>query len=267
MKTTSKPGKILRTPLSAAKAKGVQGNEINELKQKFLSVTAHDFRTPLNTITLATELLESHYDSLSRQDIFSQLTAIKTAATYMNTIINDFLAVEKIEQHKDEPEVAGFDLKDFTQSVIAVMKQQTKHWQDIKYQHAGASSQVALNKNMLQHCLTNLISNAIKYSDVADHIEVGTEIVGDMCMIWVKDYGIGIPDKEKKNLFEPFFRASNASGIEGTGLGLNIVKRYTELMGGSVEVKSDKKKGTIFTLVFPLTPWHRKHSDKDHAKH
>ena len=250
MKTTSKSGKT-----------------INDLKRRFLAVAAHDFRTPLNTITLAADLVEQHYDNLSRQDIFNQLTAIKTAATYMTAIINDFLTVEKIEQGKAEPEAADFDLKDFTQSVVAAMKQQTKEWQDIKYQHSGASSQVMLNRNMLQHCLTNLISNAIKYSNVADHIEVGTEIVGDMCVIWVKDYGIGIPKKEIEKLFEPFYRASNASNIEGTGLGLNIVKRYTELMGGSVDVKSDKKKGTIFTLAFPLTPWHRKHSDKDHGRH
>src|SRR5690606_12836819 len=95
----------------------------------------------------------------------------------------------------------------------------------------------------------NLISNAIKYSGENTFIEFNTEI-NDTCTLVIKDDGIGIPEEDQKNLFEPFFRAHNTGNIPGTGLGLNIVKRYVSLMGGTVSCQSTQDSGTVFTLAF-----------------
>ncbi|MBS1520907.1 MAG: HAMP domain-containing histidine kinase [Bacteroidetes bacterium] len=225
---------------------------ITKAKNKSLETAVHKFDIPLNTIMLAADLIGSQYDTLSKQSLLNEVTGIKTAAAYMYAILNDFLAAEKIDKHKIQPVITSFDLKGLTENVVGQMKHQTRDWQDIKYTHIG-SSHISLDEKLLEHCLVNLISNAIKYSDVADHIEVGTEINEDSCKIWVKDYGIGIPEKEQDKLFEPFFRASNVSHTTGTGLGLNLVKRYAELMGGKVTVEKNAKKGTVFNLIFPIT--------------
>ncbi|HEY9000729.1 MAG TPA: HAMP domain-containing sensor histidine kinase [Mucilaginibacter sp.] len=257
-------GQVLSVNLLGTGAKHQRRNPINHYshyrkhaaskeKNKSLETAVHKFDIPLNTIMLAADLIGCQYDTMSKQNILNEVTGIKTAAAYMYAILNDFLSAEKIDKQKIQPVIAAFDLKGLTEDVVSQMKHQTRDWQDIKYTHTGSSSHISLDKKLLEHCLVNLISNAIKYSDVADHIEVGSEIDQDWCKIWVKDYGIGIPDEEKDKLFEPFFRASNASHITGTGLGLNLVKRYAELMGGKVTVEKNAKKGTVFNLIFPIT--------------
>jgi two-component system sensor kinase FixL len=227
-------------------------NQMPKGKNKSLETAVHKFNIPLNAIIAAADDIGNQYDTLTKQNILDEVTGIKTAAAYMLAILNDFLSTEAIDKRKVQPVINSFDLKTLTENVVRQMKQQTKDWQDIKYTHFG-SSKISLDKKLLEHCLVNLISNAIKYSDVADYIEVGSEINDHMCKIWVKDYGIGIPEEEKSRLFEPFFRASNVSKITGTGLGLNLVKRYAELMGGSVTMEKNATKGTVFTLIFPVT--------------
>jgi signal transduction histidine kinase len=97
------------------------------------------------------------------------------------------------------------------------------------------------------------MSNAIKYSGENTFIEFNTEIADSNCIITIKDNGIGIPDTDQKHLFEAFFRAHNTGNIPGTGLGLNIVARYTSLMNGRVEFKSNINQGTLFTITFPIS--------------
>jgi signal transduction histidine kinase len=118
------------------------------------------------------------------------------------------------------------------------------------YQHTGLASQVFLDPALLKNAAINLVANAIKYSGENTFIEFNTEVNDTQVCITVKDNGIGIPEEEQINLFEPFFRAHNTGTIPGTGLGLNIVKRYIELMGGKVTCQSAQHKGTSITLIF-----------------
>lgn len=123
--------------------------------------------------------------------------------------------------------------------------------QQIIYQHAGTQSTVKLDQALLKNCIINLISNATEYSGENTFIEFNIEIVGPLLTVVIKDNGIGIPEDDQKHLFEAFFRAYNTGTIPGTGLGLNIVTRYTKQMNGQIRFLSKVNHGTSFTLSFP----------------
>ncbi len=132
------------------------------------------------------------------------------------------------------------------------MQMIAKQNQNIIYQHTGTSSIIKLDQNLLKNCVINLIANAIKYSGENTFIEFNTEINEHNCIVMIKDNGIGIPETDQKHLFEAFFRAHNTGNIPGTGLGLNIVARYTDLMNGKIDFKSNVNHGTLFTITFPI---------------
>jgi two-component system sensor kinase FixL len=146
-----------------------------------------------------------------------------------------------------------FDLVKLAEEITEEMQVIAKQNQNIIYQHTGTSSVINLDQNLLKNCIFNLVSNAIKYSGENTFIEFNTEVNHQSCIITIKDNGIGIPETDQKHLFEAFFRAHNTGNIPGTGLGLNIVARYADLMNGTVDFKSSVNNGTIFTITFPIT--------------
>jgi len=124
-----------------------------------------------------------------------------------------------------------------------------KPGQKFNYMHAGGTS-VYLDLSLLRNILINLLSNGIKFSAEKAQIEVRSEVNDKAILISVRDNGIGIPDEDKKHLFERFFRANNVTNIQGTGLGLHIVSKYVELMNGRIEMDSELEKGTTFNIHF-----------------
>lgn len=227
--------------------------EVSRLKTSFVSVASHEFRTPLSHIQLSAALIERYYERLDKKLVFKHLNKIQMAVKMLTVLLNDFLSIEKIEAGKVGPISKEFDLKILCEEIIDAMRMQAKKAQVISYTHIGVISKMNLDSDLLQHCLFNLISNAIKYSPEDGAIQLKTEIKDESCQIWVRDNGIGIPEEDQVHLFEAFFRAQNTVGIQGTGLGLNIVKRYVDLMNGHIDFKSSKKTGTVFTLSFPAT--------------
>ncbi len=226
--------------------------EFNHLKTRFVSIASHEFRTPLSSILLSASLIERYYDRLDKGKIFLHLEKIKSAVNNLTENLNDFLSVERIESGKLAAVCTNFNLKKLCEEIVEEMQMQAKSEQKIDYIHSGKVSRVYLDNNLLRHCLINLISNAIKYSYNKKVIEVKTEIIKAECRIAVKDNGIGIPKQDQVHLFEAFFRAQNTIDIEGTGLGLNIVKRYTDLMNGQISFESSENTGSIFILTFPV---------------
>ncbi len=230
----------------------IKEKEINQLKTRFVSMASHEFRTPLSSIQLSASLIEHYFDQLNKKKIFEHLDKIKSGVNNLTNIINDFLSVERIDAGKIKPVLKEFDLKMLCEDIVESMKLQAKRGQKIIYRHTGKITKVNLDSNLLQNCLLNFISNAIKYSNEDSRVELKTKIDENTCRIIIKDNGIGIPKEEQIHLFEPFFRANNTTDIEGTGLGLSIVKRYTELMGGTLKFKSQENSGSVFTLTFPV---------------
>jgi two-component system sensor kinase FixL len=224
--------------------------ELGQLKSRFVSMASHEFRTPLSAIQLSASLIDKYSQQFSSDNITKHVGKIKNAVSNLTTILNDFLSLEKLEAGRVEPAFSAFNLVKLSEEITEEMQMVAKQNQHIVYQHTGKQSMVNLDQNLLKNCIFNLIANAIKYSGEDTFIEFNTEISDEGCTVIIKDNGIGIPEKDQKHLFEPFFRAHNTGNIPGTGLGLNIVARYTQLMNGKIQFDSVVNKGTSFTITF-----------------
>ena len=224
--------------------------ELSQLKSRFVSMASHEFRTPLSSVQLSASLIEKYALSFDNTNIIRHVNKIKNSVGNLTGILNDFLSLEKLEAGKTEATFSRFDLVKLAEEIIEEMQMIAKQNQSIIYQHTGTSSMVNLDQNLLKNCVFNLVANAIKYSGENTFIEFNTEVTDTHCIITVKDNGIGIPENDQKHMFEPFFRAHNTGNIPGTGLGLNIVARYTQLMNGTVHFESTQNKGTLFTIAF-----------------
>ncbi|WP_184549286.1 PAS domain-containing sensor histidine kinase [Mucilaginibacter sp. FT3.2] len=225
--------------------------ELGQLKSRFVSMASHEFRTPLSSIQLSSDLIEKYAENSDIENINRHLGKIKNSVTNLTGILNDFLSLERLETGKMEPEALSFDIVGFSAEITEEMQVIAKEDQKIIYGHTGISSIVRIDQSLLKTCIINLISNAIKYSGEHTFIQFSTVVTDKNIIVSIKDNGIGIPKEDQKHLFEPFFRAHNTGNIPGTGLGLNIVSRYTELMNGTVSFSSDVTQSTSFTLSFP----------------
>src|SRR6195952_837621 len=226
--------------------------ELGLLKSRFVSIASHEFRTPLTSIQLSVSLIEKYAEAFNSPNIVKHVGKIKSAVGNLTSILNDFLSLEKLESGKQEPNYLDFDLVKFSETITEEMQVLAKQNQNIIYQHTGTLSTMRLDQNLLKNCIVNLVNNAIKYSGENTFIGFTTEINEKECVITVSDNGIGIPEPDQKHLFEAFFRAHNTGTIPGTGLGLNIVARYTNLMNGTIKFKSEVNQGTLFTIIFPM---------------
>lgn len=155
-----------------------------------------------------------------------------------------------MEVGKVEAEMEHFDVFDFCEEIAEEMQPIAKPQQIIVYEHSGQDTMVFLDPKLLKNCIVNLISNAIKYSGDDTLIQFNSRVTKRTLLFEVVDNGIGVQEEDVQNLFSPFFRANNATNIQGTGLGLNIVKRYAELMGGECLIESQENVGTTFRIVF-----------------
>ena len=225
--------------------------ELNELKSRFVTIASHEFRTPLSTVLSSASLIGKY--KLSEEDEKRQkhVNRIKSAVSNLTTILNDFLSLSRIEEGKVYNVPTTFELAPFAANIVEEMQGYIKVGQQIHYRHQGAAEPVTLDKQLFRNILLNLLSNASKYSAEGKNIYLDTEITAEKVIIQVRDEGIGIPEADQAHLFTLFFRAQNAANYEGTGLGLNIVKRYVDLMNGSLHYQSALDAGTTFTIQFP----------------
>jgi two-component system sensor kinase FixL len=223
--------------------------ELNELKSRFVSLASHEFRTPLSTILTSASLIGRYTESGTEQKRQKHVDRIKSTVRNLTGILNDFLSLSKLEEGGFENEPEGFDLKELILKTVEEIRPIAKPNQNIIYEHKG-STRVFMDMKFSRNICINLLSNAIKYSK--KDIFIDTEVNRNHIILTVKDSGIGIPKKEQEYLFTRFFRAKNALNIQGTGLGLNIVRKYLELMNGKITFESELNEGTTFIVHFPL---------------
>ncbi len=238
-----------QTELSEALDKEKQ---LSEIKSRFVSMASHEFRTPLSTVLSSASLLSKYTGPDEQEKRDRHIHKIKNSVKHLNDILEDFLSLGKLDEGKVEAHALGFDLKEFIEETAEEVKGLLKPGQQIRHRHTGPVH-VNSDKKLLKNILFNLISNAIKFSGEGSVIELQSDVSANGFRIGVRDHGIGISQADQEHLFSSFFRAANALNIQGTGLGLHLVKRYTDLLNGTINLHSELQKGTLVTIFIPVT--------------
>ena len=227
--------------------------ELNELKSRFVSMASHEFRTPLSTILSSVNLLEKYgNDSKYDEKRVKHFERITSNVRNLTSILNDFLSLDKLQEGKIECYKEAFNIKDLFTTIVEEQNDQLKNGQSMAFTFFGEQN-VHLDKHLIKNIALNLLSNAIKYSDEDKEIKLDVDVLEKKVIIKIRDQGIGIPEDDKQHMFERFFRAKNATNIQGTGLGLTIVKRYLDLMNGTIDFESEYMEGTTFIIKIPIS--------------
>lgn len=223
--------------------------ELSDLKSRFVSMASHEFRTPLSTILSSASLVAKYTLTDEQEKRDKHILRIKSSVNNLTDILNEFLSIGKIEDGKIMTHYSSFNVKEMIANICSELQGIAKKTQKIVYTHEGENN-VYLDATLLRNIFMNLLSNAIKFSPEDAIIEVNSIVNSKDVVFYVKDYGMGISSDDQKHLFERFFRAKNATNIQGTGLGLHIVGKYVELMNGEVKCESELEKGTTFMITF-----------------
>lgn len=226
--------------------------ELNDMKSRFVSLASHEFRTPLSAILTSAILIGKQNGDGKADKREKYLARIERNVNNLTVILNDFLSLSKMDEGKVMPINERFDLISYSKKLVKQTNITLKKNQIINVSSENEELFVHLDVKLLNHILNNLLSNASKYSSEASQIDFKISEKNKTVLLEISDQGIGIPQEEQKYLFGRFFRAKNAFNIEGTGLGLNIAKHYTELMGGTITFKSEPNNGTTFSVELPI---------------
>jgi PAS domain S-box-containing protein len=236
------------------KAALLKEKKFNDLKSKFVSMASHQFRTPLTVIYSNAELIEMKASVVNNDyhsKIISVTDRIKAEVDRMTELMNNILIFGKHELSKSKTELKPIDYTEFIENIIKVYFSNEDDGRKIKLIVNGNRKDLITDETLILHIFTNLISNAFKYSKNCPEPIIELTYLDSSIKIEVIDFGIGIPEDELKQLFTSFYRASNTTTIIGSGLGLTIVKQFTEQLKGSIELESIENIKTKFTLFFP----------------
>lgn len=226
--------------------------ELNELKSRFVSTASHEFRTPLSTILSSASLINTYKDTGEVEKIEKHIKRIKTSVNHLTGILNDFLSLGKLEEGKIDITLESFLIHSFIADICEEVKPTIQEGQKIETNIRCATEEIESDPRILRNILFNLLSNASKYSLPNKTIFIDCICEPSLLVLRVRDEGIGIPTSDIKHIAERFFRASNVVNIQGSGLGLNIVKRYIDLLDGNITFTSEEGKGTTFTVTLPI---------------
>jgi PAS domain S-box-containing protein len=220
--------------------------ELSELKSRFVAVTSHEFRTPLAAILSSIELLDDYGARLPEDERREIVGLIKSAVVRMNKMIEQSLLTSRIESGKFAFEPQPRSIPDLMVQVAAEMDQAHEQAARISVRCDGVEQQRLVDPKLIGHILVNLLGNALKYSPPDTAVTCTASAQGDRLRFSVVDRGIGIPAADLPRLFESFHRGTNVGNIQGTGIGLHIVKECVQLHRGTIEVQSMVGQGAAF---------------------
>lgn len=229
--------------------------ELNELKSRFINTVCHEYRTPLTSIYSSSEILEHHRHHLSEERQVLYLKRIQASVYRLTQLVEDVLFLGKVDSGHLKNHLKKIDLIDFCRNFIREetnFHSHLSHFPELEFSFDQPSVTVCLDESLLRQILSNLVSNAIKYSLPKSVVEITVSVELNQVLVAIKDYGIGIPKDELDKIFEPFYRCSSTESITGTGLGLAIVKCAVEALKGELKVESELGKGSVFTVILPL---------------
>jgi PAS domain S-box-containing protein len=237
-----------------------QEKELSDLKTRFVSMASHEFRTPLAIIQAASESLKSYRSRMDDQQIEGRLHKIEAQVKDMTLLLDGVLTLGRAQAGMLEFNPKRTDIAQLCQSVIDEFQgvSDLDHHLIYTYSHTEPCLEATIDEKLVRQIITNLVSNAIKYSPPGSRVQVSLAC-DQAILLTVQDEGFGIPQEDQKHLFEPFYRASNIGNISGSGLGLAIAKHAVELHGGTITFVSQVGVGTTFKVSIPL-------ADKDGIK-
>ncbi len=238
---------IIQDEINAALEKE---KELNDLKSKFISMASHEFRTPLSTILSSTNLIQRYLTPEVLEKTDKHINRIKSSVRNLTQILEDFLSLSKLEEGKFDKEKKELDIVDLINNCIEEVNVFAKKDQKFVFEQQISNPIIISNVQSLRNVFINLLSNAVKYSFEGSNIYINLWQDKDEFFASVRDEGIGIPKEQKVYLFERFFRADNAINIQGTGLGLFIVRKYLDNLNGTIDFDSEEGVGTKFTISF-----------------
>ncbi|NEN95100.1 MAG: hybrid sensor histidine kinase/response regulator [Moorea sp. SIO3I7] len=225
--------------------------EVSDLKSRIIFTISHEYRTPLMTILSSVELLEKYRHKFTDSQQLKHFWRIQAAVKHMTTLVNDLLFINQAEFDKLELKPVALNLVTFCQELFCPIKSSLGAKHRLIFSSERDWEPILGDPKILRQILTNIISNAIKYSPDGGTILVQLNGDEEKVILQIIDQGIGIPKEDQPKLFESFSRASNVGIIPGTGLGLSIVKSCVDSHGGKIHVESEVGVGTTFTITLP----------------
>ncbi|MCT7972297.1 hybrid sensor histidine kinase/response regulator [Laspinema olomoucense] len=228
-----------------------EAENLVELNSRYIAMTSHEFRTPMTTIQSSSELLEHYSHKWSEEKKLSHLKRIQSSIKTMTKLLDEVLMIGKADAGKLEFKPIELDVVQFAKQLVEELNLNPDKPR-INLRVCGEIDQATLDPKLLVHILTNLLSNALKYSPAGGTVNFTVSGEGERLILSVEDSGIGIPESDLIHLFESFQRASNVGSLPGTGLGLAIAKKCVDRHNGTITVSSTVGVGTTFTVTLPL---------------
>ncbi|MGP1385799.1 MAG: hybrid sensor histidine kinase/response regulator [Thainema sp.] len=228
-----------------------QEKELNRLKSEFVSMISHDFRTPLTTIQACAELIRYSSDQLSSDTKNRYFDKINLSVEHMLDLLDEVLLIGSIEAGGIQFQPSLVNLNQFCHELIEALQVGHNMQHQIHITADDGNVQAMIDPMLLRQILTNLLSNAIKYSPADQPIDFVLNCFESSIEFRICDRGIGIPLDNQTYLFEPFYRCPNTNDIQGTGLGLTIVKRCIDTHQGQIQIESQEGVGTTVIVTLP----------------
>lgn len=226
--------------------------ELVTIKSRFASIVSHEFRTPLSTISVSASHIKKFRSRLQPEEIDKKLDVIQEQISHMTRLLEDVLTIGKSESGKIQMTKKELNICQLIMKIREDVENQFKNTHTITCSLDILQEEVVCDEGLLRNIFVNLFSNAIKFSPGKNNVSVTAHEGKDHLQFEISDNGIGIPEADQQRVFSPFDRGTNASTIPGTGLGLSIVKKAVDMVGGSITLRSEAGKGSVFTVTIPV---------------
>lgn len=230
--------------------------KLGELKSHFVATTSHQFRTPMAIIQSNSELINmlvKHTDLEKRERLEKATERIGTEIKKMTTLMDDILILGKADSESFlKTNKTDTDIIRLCQELCEEYNSIQIDGRKVDFNYSGDAKVLYVDPKLIWHALSNFLSNALKYSKKKNP-KLDMIFEQSQLTINISDNGIGIPEDDLPNLFQPFHRGSNTIGFDGNGLGLVIAKEYIAINEGQISVKSKLNQGTTFTILLPIT--------------
>lgn len=246
--------KKVRERTHALKSALEKERQLVEVKDRFVSMASHEFRSPISYIHRNVSAMRDHIDDMKPAELKDRLLKIQSHAEHLSSLLEDVLTIGKTgaNTNRIKANVSAVDLRDFLERIIDEVQTNTHHTHRVALKFPTPLFYLHSDENLLRNVFVNLLTNAIKFSPGKQVVDVEVAKTTQEVEVRIRDYGLGISEDDLPKIFEPFHRGQNAQSIKGTGLGLPIVRKALDTLGGDVAVESKPGAGTLFTVKLDL---------------